>query len=183
LSLVVSAMLAVLVCLSVILAVSVFQRPAFFLLAVAIVFLGSCVPSPDQQQARIYTRGLESSMNRNSEEVSTQITDEWGFVCTGIWEKENPAAGDILEENKGPTAFNEKEVDTLFDVAGAYKVMHFMKFLRTEKVSIRSISSTGDTRVINVGKTRDVNQHAYIRVVFRGDKLVHFRVWPCVESE
>lgn len=182
-SLVLSAMLAVLVCLSAILAVSVYRKPVFFLLGVAIVFLGGCVSSPDQQQARIYTSGLESSMNRNAEEVSAKITDEWGFVCTGIWEKDNPSAGDALGENKGPTAFNEKEANALFDVAGAYKVMHFMKFLRTEKVSIRSISSTGDTRVINVGKTRDVNQHAYIRVVFRDDELVHFRVWPCVESE
>jgi hypothetical protein len=162
---------------------SVFRRHGLLFLAVILIFLSSCATSPDQQQARMYASGLESSMNRSSGEVSAKITDEWGFVCTGIWEEENPSAGDVLGEHKGPTAFNEKEADALFDAAGAYKVMHFMKFLRTEKVSIRTISSTGDTRVINIGKTRDVNQHAYIRVVFRDDKLVHFKVWPCVESQ
>jgi hypothetical protein len=154
-----------------------------FQAAIIFVFLASCASSLDKQQAKMYASGLDSSMNRNSEEVSTQIIDEWGFVCTGIWKKDNPSAGDALLENKGPTAFTEKEAHTLFEAEGSYKVMHFMKFLRTEKVSIRTISSTGDTRVINVGKTRDVNQHAYIRVVFRDDKLVHFKVWPCVESE
>ncbi len=152
-------------------------------LSVLFIFLLSCATSPDHQQAKIYVSGLDSLMNRNSGEVSTQITDEWGFVCTGIWKKDNPSAGDVLGENKGPTAFTEKEADALFAAKGTYKVMHFMKFLRTEKVSIRTISSTGDTRVINVGKTRDVNHHAYIRVVFRDDKLVHFKVWPRVESE
>lgn len=122
-------------------------------------------------------------MNRNSEEVSTRITEQWGFVCTGIWKGESPSSGFVLAENRGATAFTQKEADTLFDADGAYKVMHFMKYLRTEKVSIRTISSTGDTRVINVGKTRDVNHHAYIRVVFKDDKLVHFRVWPRVESQ
>ena len=61
--------------------------------------------------------------------------------------------------------------------------MHFMKYLRTEKVSVRTISSTGYTMVKDVGKERDVQHHAYIRVVFRGDKLVHFRVWPCLETQ
>jgi hypothetical protein len=61
--------------------------------------------------------------------------------------------------------------------------MHFMKPLRDENVSIRAISSTGYTRVINVGKTLDVVHRAYIRVVFMDDKLVHFKVWPRVESE
>ncbi len=122
-------------------------------------------------------------MDQNSEEVTKKITDEWEFVCTGIWKKDNPSVDDVLGENKGPTAFTEKEADALFAPGGVYKVMHFMKYLRTEKVSIRTISSTGNTRVINVGKTRDVNHHAYIRTLFKDDRLVHFKVWPCVESE
>ena len=152
-------------------------------LSVLFIFLLSCAISPDQQQAKMFASGLESSMNRSSGEVSAKITDEWGFVCTGIWEKDNPSASDVLGDNRGPTAFTEKEADALFDAEGAYKVMHFMKFLRTEKVSIRTISSTGYTMAKDVGKTRDVNHYAYIRVVFRDDKLVHFRVWPRVESE
>jgi hypothetical protein len=61
--------------------------------------------------------------------------------------------------------------------------MHFMKYLRTEKVSIRTISSMGYTMVKDVEKALDVQHHAYIRVVFRDDKLVHFKVWPCVETQ
>jgi hypothetical protein len=153
------------------------------ILAIIFAFFFSCASSPDQQQAKIYTRGLESLMNRNSEDVSTQITEEWGFVCTGVWKRENPSIDDVLTENKGVTVFTRKEADALFEPPGSYEVMHFMKYLRDEKVSIRTISSTGTTRVINVGKTRDVVHRAYIRVVFKDDKLVHFKVWPRVESE
>ena len=78
-------------------------------------FLLSCVPSRDHQQAKMYASCLESSMNRNAEEVSAKITEEWGFVCTGIWKKENTFVDDFLGENKGPTAFTEKEADALFD--------------------------------------------------------------------
>lgn len=152
-------------------------------LSAVLIILVSCATSPDQQQAKIYASGLDSLMNQTSEDVSSQITDEWGFVCTGIWKKDNPSVNDVLGENKGTTAFAKKEADALFESEGAYKVMHFMKFLRTEKVSIRTISSQGYTMVKDVGKTRDVDHHAYIRIIFRNDKLVHFRVWPCVESQ
>jgi hypothetical protein len=169
--------------LALVLVFSVFRRHGLLFLAVVLIFLSSCIPSPDQQQAKIYTNGLDSLMNRNSEEVSTQITEDWGFACIGIWKGEDPAPDDVLAENKGVTAFTRKEADALFTADGAYKVMHFMKPLRDEKVSIRTISSTGYTRAINVGKTRDVVHRAYIRVVFMDDKLVHFKVWPRVESE
>jgi len=155
----------------------------FLCLSIILIFLLSCATSPDHKQAKIYTSGLDSLMNQDSEEVSNLITDEWKFVCTGIWKEENPAIDDVLGENKGTTAFTKKEADTLFAPKGAYKVMHFMQYLRTEKVSIRTISSTGYTMAKDVGKTRDVDHHAYIRIVFREDKLVHFRVWPCVESQ
>jgi hypothetical protein len=172
-----------LVFLFILLAVLVHQKWWFLILAVTLIFLFSCIPSPGQQQAKIYTDSLDSLRNRNSEEVSTQITEDWGFVCIGIWKGENPAPDDVLAENKGVTAFTKKEADNLFAPKGEYKVMNFMKYLRDEKVSIRTISSTGTTRVINVGKTRDVVHRAYIRVIFKDDKLVHFRVWPRVDSE
>ena len=169
--------------LSILLAVFLPRKSHPLILAIIFAFFFSCASSPDKQQAKIYARGLESLMNRNSEDVSVQITEEWGFVCTGIWKGENPSIDDVLAGNKGVTVFTRKEADALFESLGSYEVMHFMKYLRDENVSIRTISSTGTTRVINVGKTRDVVHRAYIRVVFKDDKLLHFKVWPRVESE
>jgi len=178
-----TGLLFLLVFLSILLVVFFPRKSYPLILAIIFTFFFSCASSPDKQQAKIYTHGLESLMNRNSEEVSTQITEDWGFVCIGIWKGENPEPDDVLAENKGVTAFTKKEADNLFAPEGAYKVMNFMKYLRDEKVSIRTISSTGTTRVINVGKTRDVVHRAYIRVIFKDDKLVHFKVWPRVDSE
>ena len=155
----------------------------FLCLFIIFIFLLSCVTSPDHKQAKIYVSSLDSLMNQDSEEVAAKITDKWEFLCIGIWEEENPALVDVFRENKGETAFTEKEADAIFTPKGKYKVMHFMKYLRTEKVSIRTISSTGYTMVKDVGKTREVDHHAYIRIVFRDAKLVHFRVWPRVEAQ
>jgi hypothetical protein len=153
------------------------------ILALILAFLLSCASSPDKKQAEIYVNVLESMASEGSEEVASRITEGWGFECFKIWEKEDPALDDIAKENKGKTAFTKQESNQIFSQKGKYKVMHFMKYLRTEKVSIRTISSTGTTMVKDVGKTRDVQHHAYIRVVFRDDKLVHFRVWPCLETQ
>jgi len=159
------------------------RKSGFLILSILFIFLLSCATSPDHKQAKIYSGGLDSLINQDSEEVANLITDKWGFVCIGIWEEENPSLDDVIRENKERTAFTEKEADDIFTPQGQYKVMHFMKYLRTEKVSIRTISSTGYTMVKDVGKTRDVDHHAYIRIVFRDDKLVHFRVWPRVEAQ
>jgi len=152
-------------------------------LGLILILLLSCASSPDKKQAEIYVNTLESMASEGSEEVASKITDGWGFECISIWEEEDPARDDIAKENKGKTAFTKQEAEEIFSQKGIYKVMHFMKYLRTEKVSVRTISSTGYTMVKDVGKARDVQQHAYIRVVFRDDKLIHFRVWPCLETQ
>jgi hypothetical protein len=154
-----------------------------FILSLILPFLLSCASSPDKKQAEIYVNALESMASEGSEEVASKITEGWSFECFRIWGKEDPAFDDIAQENEGKTAFTKKEAGKIFSQKGKFKVMHFMKYLRTEKVSIRTISSTGYTMVKDVGKARDVQHHAYIRVVFRDDKLVHFRVWPCLETQ
>ena len=155
----------------------------FFSLIIILTFIANCASSPDHKQAKIYISSLDSSINQDSEEVASKIIDTWGFHCIKLWNAEDPTLKDVLKENRGRTVFTKQEVNRIFSPKGKYKVMHFNKYLRTEKVSIRTISSTGYSMSKDIGKTREVVYYTFIRIVFRDDKLIHFKVWPRLEIQ
>jgi hypothetical protein len=149
----------------------------FLFLSIIIIFLLSCV-SVDREQVKIYVSGLEPMIDKGSEEVLSKVEDTWGFLCNKFWTTKDPTLKDVSKEIKGRTAFTEQEASQIFSPKGKYRVMVFFKLLRTETVSNGTITSKGTTAHITVGKKYEDKRYAYIRVVFRGDKLVHFKVWP-----
>lgn len=54
--------------------------------------------------------------------------------------------------------------------------MIFFKLLRSDTISAGTISSMGAS-LPQVSEKNVDKSHAYIRVVFRDNKLVHFHVW------
>ena len=54
--------------------------------------------------------------------------------------------------------------------------MVFSKLLSSEKIASGTISSSG-LSLPQAGEGATDKSHAFIRVVFRDDKLVHFHVW------
>ena len=149
----------------------------FLFLSIIIIFLLSCV-SVDREQVKIYVSGLEPMIDKGSEEVLSKVEDTWGFLCNKFWTTKDPTLKDVSKEIKGRTAFTEQEASQIFSPKGTYRVMVFFKLLRTETVSNGTISSKGTTYAHTAGKKYEDKRYAYIRLVFRGDKLVHFRVWP-----
>ena len=146
-------------------------------LSIGFIFLLSCV-SVDREQVKIYVSGLEPMIDKGSEDVLSKVEDTWGFLCSKFWTTENPTLKDVFKEIKGRTAFTEQEASQIFSPEGKYKVMIFFKLLGTESVSTGTISSKGTTYAHTAGKKYEDKRYANIRLVFRGDKLVHFRVWP-----
>ncbi len=153
------------------------MKHKFLSISIVFVFLLSCV-SVDREQVKIYVSGLEPMIDKGSEEVLSKIEDTWGFLCNKFWTTKDPTLKDVSKEIKGRTAFTEQEASQIFSPKGKYRVMVFFKLLRTESVSNGTISSTGTTLHITAGKKYEDKRYANIRVVFRGDKLVHFKVWP-----
>ena len=149
----------------------------FLSLSILFVFLLSCV-SVDREQVKIYVSGLEPMIDKGTEEVLSKIEDTWGFLCDRFWTTKDPALEDVFKEIKGRTAFTKQEASQIFSPEGKYKVMIFYKFLRSQTVSTGTISSKGTTMAHTVGKKYEDKRYAYIRLVFRDDKLVHFKVWP-----
>lgn len=120
-------------------------------------------------------------MDKDSEEVASKIIDTWEFKCTRIWRAEDPPVEDVLNLTKDKTKFTKQEVNNIFSSRGKFKVMFFYKYLRDESVRLSTISSGGYSMTKDFSKTRKFVRHAYIRVVFKEDRLIHFRVWPSVE--
>ena len=127
-------------------------------------------------EPKVYVDGMEPLMKKHTNDVLAKIEDEWEFECSKFWTKKNPTFKDISKEIKGKTAFTEEEASEIFSPKGEYKVMIFYKVLRTDKISMDTITSMGTSMGQSGGKIEDKSQ-AYIRVVLRDDFLVHFLVW------
>ena len=147
----------------------------FVSLFIVVVFLLSCA-SITHNEPKIYVSGMEPLMDKDTNAVLAEIEDNWEFKCSKFWTTQNPTLKDVSKEIKGDTAFTEQEAGQIFSPKGEYKVMVFFKLISSEKIAIGTISSTGKS-LPQAGEGATDKSHAYIRVVFRDDKLVHFHVW------
>ena len=152
------------------------MKQKIFGLIFVFFFLFSCA-SVNQEKAKIYIDGLEPMMGTNSEDVVSKIMDTWGFLCTKIWRTEDPTPEDIIKERVRRIEFTDQEVSQIFSEKGKYKVMLFYKSLGSDTVSSDTIRQNG-TRLFEGRGRYQGEQYTYIRVVFREDKLVYYRVWP-----
>ena len=142
---------------------------------IAFAFLISC-GSIHHNEPQIYVDSMGPLMDKDTYAVLAEIEDKWEFKCNKFWTVQDPTLKDISKEMKGTIAFTEQEVDQIFSPKGEYKVMIFFKFLRSETISGGTISSMGQS-LPQAGEKNTDKSHAYISVVFRDDKLVHFHVW------
>ncbi len=142
---------------------------------IAFAFLISC-GSIHHNEPQIYVSGMEPLMDKDTYAVLAEIEDKWEFKCSKFWTTQDPTLKDISKEMKGTIAFTEQEVDQIFSPKGEYKVMIYFKILSSEKIVSNTISSSG-LSLPQAGTGATDKSQAYIRVVFRDDKLVHFNVW------
>ncbi len=147
----------------------------FVCLFIGVVFLISCA-SITHNEPKIYVSGMEPLMDKDTNAVLAEIEDNWEFKCSKFWTSQNPTLQDVSKEIKGDTAFTEQEAGQIFSPKGEYKVMIYYKLLKTDKIYGGTIGSMGGSLPQANEKNID-KSHAYISLVFRDDKLVHFHVW------
>lgn len=112
----------------------------------------------------------------DSEGVVLLVEKTWDFELKQSWDEINPDHASITRKDKGWTGFSSDEIKEIFAREGIYKVMLYTKFLRTESASVQEIDELGRTRWL--AEKHQSNRYAYIRVVFRGNQLIHYKVWP-----
>jgi hypothetical protein len=152
------------------------MRIKILCLSVLLIFLLSCATS-ERKQAKIYESGLEPMVEKDSEEVVSKITATWNFKLANRWDTEDPTVESVLRRSKGRTAFTRQEANQIFSQKGKYEIMLFSKFLRKESGSTGTITEGGVTAIL-MGEKQEYERNAYIRVVFKDGKLLHFKVWP-----
>ncbi len=147
----------------------------FVSLFIVCAFFLNC-GSVTHDEPKIYVSGVEPLMDKDTHAVLAEIEDKWEFQCSKFWTTQNPTLKDISRDIKGDTEFTEQELSKIFSPKGEYKVMVFFKLLSREKIASGTISSMGQS-LPQAGEGATDKSYAYIRVVFRDDKLVYFNVW------
>lgn len=147
----------------------------FVSLLIVFAFFLNC-SSIIHDEPKIYVTGMEPFMDKSTNAVLAEVEDSWEFKCNKYWISQNPTLQDVFREIKGDTAFTEQEASQIFSPKGEYKVMIYYKLLKTDNIYAGTISSMGMSLPQASEKHTDKSQ-AYISLVFRDDKLVHFHVW------
>lgn len=147
----------------------------FWSLLIVLAFL-LCCGSITHNEPKIYVDSMNPLMDKDTNVVLSEVEDKWEFKCSKFWKAKNPTINDVFKEIKPETAFTEQEANQIFSPEGEYKVMIYYKLIKTDKIRGDTISSMGMS-LPQAGKKNTDQSHAYISLVFRDEKLVHFHVW------
>lgn len=145
-----------------------------FGLAVILCLLLSCSRGAKSGEAKIYQDGLQGMLGKDLKEIMTIIQDSWKFGLVDFWKSENPSIETVLKNNYRNVGFSKKEAKDIFASQGKYEVKVYLRELG------KSWATTGEVTWVGTAgdkdKVHEAVRRAYIRVVFRDDQLVHFRV-------
>ena len=133
-------------------------------------------------KAKFYEEELDIQLLRNSDyKEVTDIFRAWEFGVLDTWEAANPSAQDIARlDNRRMGAFSEREKQNVFKEPGSYNVVFLSKLEKKESASLGEISGMGlSTRKDNIV---DIEKYTLIRIVFRDERLVQYKIWPNITS-
>jgi len=139
-----------------------------------LVFLLSCATSSTAKQVKIYQDNMVPLVGKDAEEVTKTIAFSWKFGLLDRWEAVDPSLETVIKNNFQKHGFSKQEARGIFAPKGAYKVMLFLKLLGREEANTEV-----QLNMSFVGKFEKniALEVAYIRVVFRDNKLINQRVW------
>lgn len=145
---------------------------------ITLLFLGllSACASTDLKQGEFYESELQALMGYGRAPLDAKLTDEWAFVLKHSWQAESPDPTAVNASIPDKIDFLENVAAEIFQDPGSYHVLVYTRFLRAGTGSDAMTDRTG--AVTGTYQTYDLVQRCCIRMVFRDDKMIHFRVWP-----
>jgi hypothetical protein len=157
------------------------KSPKVVLLALAVcgLFLAGIAGDKIADNARAYQATLEGMPDARLDQVIAKLL-EWKFEVLEIWMADNPTAKEVGKHNRSKIKFSKKDIEALFMPGGSFKVVVYNKLVGTDSSMIGEIDGSG----MGLGKDAKVNleQFTVIRVVFKDDKMINFKVWPKMET-
>lgn len=145
----------------------------------ALVCVLICCASPGAKQAKIYQGKLETMLGEEMEQI-VAIVKDWKYEVLEQWEKENPSIDEVKKHNRSGCGFSKTEIQEIFSSKGTYKCMLFLKKVEAAVGSLGQIDMTGMTDLKDKGVMAE--QFSLIRVVFKDDRLINYKVWPCLSQ-
>jgi hypothetical protein len=159
-------------------------RDGWKLALLASVAAGLCVAAARgadkaKDQAKLYEQELQALMGKKLNDISGKLR-EWSFETLQAWEANDPTAKEVGKHNRGKVKFSKKDYAEIFGPGGAFKVAVWTKKIGSDATTMGEIDGGG----LGVGKDTKIvlETFAVIRVVFKDDALVKFRVWPKLEQ-
>lgn len=134
----------------------------------------SCASSDTAKLVKTYQDGLAPLVGKEAEDVTKTIAFSWKFGVLDRWEAVNPSPETVIKKNFAKRGFSKQEAREIFAEKGTYKAMLFQKLVGQREGTVETqvnMSMTG----VNQSSTAD--EFSHIRVVFRDNKLVNYRVW------
>jgi hypothetical protein len=143
-------------------------------LACGAAFIGSCASPEEARQVRLYQDRLAPFLGKPSLEVTKAIAYDWKFGVLDKWDIVDPSPEAALAKNFKVGGFSKQEATRIFAEKGSYKALVFQKIIGEGGADVEVQVSMGMT-----GRSQHSADYEMcrIRVVFRDDKLVDFKVW------
>ena len=132
-----------------------------------------------KDQAKIYEQELQAMTGQKLNDISAKLR-EWSFQTLQAWEANDPTAKEVAKYNRGKVKFSKKDYGAVFGSGGAFKVAVWTKKIGSDATTMGEIDGGG--RGVGKDTTIVLDTFAVIRVVFKDNLLVNFRVWPKLEQ-
>jgi hypothetical protein len=157
------------------------ETEKFVILGLALIILGLAGSASDKakDQAKIYEGGLEAMRGQEYSPVTAKLV-EWKFGVLESWDVENPTPKVISQYNRGKVKFSKQEFSDIFAPGGKFRVIVLSRLAEKEWATLGAVNDMGMS--VNKDAEIQVERYCVIRVVFKENKLVHFRVWPKLEQ-
>ncbi len=144
----------------------------------------SALPAQDSSKkpkelAKMYEEGLQGMMGQTFGKTLSLI-DDWEFKALDAWEAESPTAKEVTKHNRSRIKFSKKEIQQIFGTGGMFRVVVYNKLVEKDGTKLGAIDGMGMTASKDV--SFEIERYSVIRVVFRDDVLIDFRVWPLLDQ-
>ncbi len=156
------------------------KGPVYLIIALFVLAGIGCLPSVETRQARVYEAQLLSLQKEPEAKVLLAVEKEWKFELLRVEKITNLSPAKIKELLPQGIRFSDEEIKTIFSEPGIYKLLVYIKEIGA------SAATTGEITDLGLSATKDtaymVKHYSLIRLIFKDDKLLHFRVWPRIDS-
>jgi hypothetical protein len=148
-----------------------------FLVLVLIIGFGlhsSCASSDSAKLVKTYQDGLAPLVGKTAEDVTKTIAFSWKFGILDRWEAVDPSLETVMKKNFAKRGFSKQEAQEIFAEKGTYQAMLFQKVVGQAEANVET--QVGMT-MTGMNQSSTSEEFSHIRVVFKDNKLVYYRVW------